>query len=156
MSDDNGIIQIPDPSPAVNHSYQAGRAVYNCPIRMFEPVTKTLASFKTTFSFQFRASMFTSNATDESSSSCDQGGSGLAFVLVPDEFTVGRAGPWLGLLNDACDHYKIFPIEFNNSHDTEFGDPNDDHVGINLGTIVSMKMADLSETTVSLHDGSVH
>ncbi|XP_030472488.1 L-type lectin-domain containing receptor kinase S.4-like [Syzygium oleosum] len=141
MSDDNGIIQIPDPSPATNRSYQAGRAVYNCPIRMFEPVTKTLASFKTTFSFQFRASMFTSNATDESSLSRDQG---------------GRAGPWLGLLNDACDHYKIFAIEFDKSHDTEFGDPNDDHVGINLGTIVSMKTADLSETTVSLHDGSVH
>ncbi|KAI6707274.1 hypothetical protein NL676_010236 [Syzygium grande] len=100
--------------------------------------------------------MFTSNATDESSSSRDQGGSSLALVLVPDEFTVGTAGPWFGLLNDTCDHYKIFAIEFDISHGIEFGDPNDDHVRINLGTIVSMKTADLSETTVALHDGSVH
>ncbi|XP_030538069.1 L-type lectin-domain containing receptor kinase VIII.2-like [Rhodamnia argentea] len=155
ISDDNGIIQIPDPSWAANRSCQAGRAVYNCPIRMFEPVTKSLASFRTTFSFQFTATMSTSNATDDSSSSRDRGGSGLAFVLVPDEFTVGRAGPWLGLLNDACGQYKIFAVEFDNSHDTEFGDPNDDHVGINLGTIVSMKTADLSGTTVSLHNDSV-
>ncbi|KAF8027424.1 hypothetical protein BT93_E0354 [Corymbia citriodora subsp. variegata] len=157
ISDDDGIVRIPDPSPAVNCSYLAGRAIYNGPIRMFEPVTKTLASFNTSFSFQFTATMLTSNATDESSSSNrDRGGSGLAFAMVPDEFTVGRAGPWLGLLNDACNHYKIFAIEFDNSHDTEFGDLNDDHVGIDLGTIVSMKTADLSETRVSLHDGSVH
>ncbi|XP_010058213.2 L-type lectin-domain containing receptor kinase VIII.2 [Eucalyptus grandis] len=155
ISNDNGIIQIPDPSRAANRSCLAGRAVYSCPIRMFEPVTKTIASFNTTFSFQFTATMFTSNATDESSSSRDQEGSGLAFVLAP-EFTVGRAGHRLGLRNDTCDHCKIFAIKFNNGHDTEFGDPNDDHVGINLGSIVSMKTAILSETTVSLHGGSVH
>ncbi|KAF1894523.1 hypothetical protein Lal_00039609 [Lupinus albus] len=28
----------------------------------------------------------------------------LTFIIVPDEFTVGRSGPRLGMLNDACNH----------------------------------------------------
>ncbi|KAK2664693.1 hypothetical protein Ddye_003267 [Dipteronia dyeriana] len=133
-----GFIQIPDSSPTVDHAYQAGRAIYSSPIRFFDPLTVTPASFQTTFSFQF--------TTNKSSSAGDNG---LAFVIVPDEFTVGRPGPWLGIVNDACGHYKVVAIEFDSSHDPKFGDPNDDHVGINLGSAVSSKTANISSSSSS-------
>ncbi|CAK7335425.1 unnamed protein product [Dovyalis caffra] len=145
ISQDKGFIQIPDPSPTLNHSYQSGRAIFSSPIRLFEPLTLAPASFNTTFSFHF--------TTDkELVAKKTKGGNGLAFVIVPDEFTVGRPGPWLGILNDACDHYKVLAIEFDTTRDPEVGDPNDDHVGINLGSIVSSKVANLSQAKVSLHD----
>ncbi|KAJ4712928.1 putative Lectin-like receptor kinase [Melia azedarach] len=140
FSSGKGSIQIPDPSPAVDHAYKAGRAIYSSPIRIFDPLTSTPASFQTTFSFQFE------NINNSFP------GNGLAFVIVSDEFTVGRPGPWLGILNDACEHYKVFAVEFDNRHDPKFGDPNDDHIGINLGSVVSFKTADSSKTNASLHD----
>lgn len=75
---------------------------------------------------------------------------------MPDEFTVGRSGPWLGIVNDACDDDKVFAVEFGTSHDPEFGDPNDDHVCVNLGSVVSFKTANTSEAKVSLHSNIVH
>ncbi|TKY56410.1 L-type lectin-domain containing receptor kinase S.7 [Spatholobus suberectus] len=70
---------------------------------------------------------------------------------------VGRPGPWLGMLNDACDNdYKLVAVEFDTRKNPEFGDPNDNHVGINLGTIASTKVINVSEVGVSLKDGFVH
>ena len=152
VSNQNGVVQIPDASsPTVDLTYQVGRAIYSSPIRLFDPLTNTPASFQTTFSFQLNSTTTTGPATQYT------GGGGLAFVLVPDEFTLGRSGPWLGFLNDACNHYKAFAVEFDSSHDPELGDPNDDHVGINAGAAVSFKIAMLpsSEAGVSLHDNSV-
>lgn len=146
VSDD--VIQIPDVSATVDPKYQAGRAIYASPIRLFDPLTQTPASFQTTFSFKFTTT--TTAATDRS-----RGGNGLAFVIVPDEFNVGRPGPWLGILNDACDHYKVFAVEFDTCHDPEFGDPDDDHVGINVGSVVSFKTASSSKANVSLHNNTV-
>lgn len=85
------------------------------------------------------------------------GGSGLTFIIVPDEFTVGRAGPWLAMLNDACqENYKAVAVEFDTRQNPEFGDPSDNHVGINLGSIVSTAVINASEVGVSLKDSSVH
>ncbi|PRQ17876.1 putative protein kinase RLK-Pelle-LRR-III family [Rosa chinensis] len=144
ISEEKGVIQIPHASLKVQpQTYQVGRALYSSHIRLFDPMTLTPASFQTTFSFQF-----TNSTTNRS-------GNGLAFVIVPDEFTTGKPGPWLGIVNDACNHYKVFAVEFDTSHDLQFGDPNDDHVGINLGTIVSFKTANSSEASVSLHNHTV-
>lgn len=146
ISEDKGVIQIPHASPQLEvepQTYQVGRALYSSHIRLFDPLTLTPASFQTTFSFQF------------TNSTTNRGGNGLAFVIVPDEFTIGKPGPWLGIVNDACNHYKVFAVEFDTSHDPQFGDPNDDHIGINLGTIVSFKTANSSEASVSLHNHTV-
>lgn len=148
ISKDKGVIQIPDASQAVDCTYQVGRALYSSPIRLFDPLTLTPASFQTTFSFQLNATTTYNNSSS--------GGGGLAFVMVPDEFTIGRPGPWLGILNDACNRYKVFAVEFDTSHDPELGDPNDDHVGINVGAIVSFKTANSSEARISLHSNSLH
>ncbi|OMO97758.1 hypothetical protein COLO4_14390 [Corchorus olitorius] len=150
LSVENGAVQIPDESSSdvFDLKHQAGRAIYSSPVRLFDPGTQTPASFQTTFAFQF---------SNISSDLLNHGGSGLTFIIVPDEFTVGRPGPWLGMMNDACqEDYKAVAIEFDTRQNPQFGDPNDNHVGINLGTIVSNITIDASDFGVFLHDGSVH
>lgn len=46
-------------------------------------------------------------------------------------------------------------IEFNKSYNPEFGDPNKDHVGINLGSAVSFKTENSSKVNVSLHNTTI-
>ncbi|KAF9600876.1 hypothetical protein IFM89_013783 [Coptis chinensis] len=146
FSNENGSIQIPDPSQTIDLKHQAGRAIYSSPIRLLDPLTHSPASFDTTFSFQITTT-----------GGSDSGGSGLTFIIVPDEVTVGRPGPWLAMVNDACErNYKAIAIEFDTHKNPEFGDPNDNHVGINLGSIVSSTTVDASVVGVYLKDGSVH
>ncbi|XP_002519607.2 L-type lectin-domain containing receptor kinase VIII.1 [Ricinus communis] len=155
VSKEKGAIQIPDESQATDLKHQAGRAIYSFPIRLLDPLTATPASFETTFSFQF-----TNSTTSNLSSTYNltgAGGSGLTFIIVPDEFTVGRPGPWLAMLNDACeDNYKAVAIEFDTRQNPEFGDPNDNHIGIDLGSIVSTITINASDVGISLKDGSLH
>ncbi|XVF53268.1 hypothetical protein PTKIN_Ptkin05aG0085700 [Pterospermum kingtungense] len=151
FSMEKSAVQIPDESDAFDLRHQAGRAIYASTIRLLDPHTGTPASFQTTFAFQF------SNSSKASTDMLNHGGSGLTFIIVPDEFTVGRPGPWLGMLNDACqEDYKAVAIEFDTRQNPEFGDPNDNHVGINLGSIVSTTTMDASDFGVLLSDGSVH
>lgn len=139
ISSENGCIQI----PGDNLQYSAGRALYSSPIRLLDPNTKTPASFRTTFSFRIHSIDYTTG--------------GFGFIIVPDEFTVGRPGPWLGMMNDACeDEYKIVGIEFDTRMNPEFGDPNDNHIGINLGSIVSSKTADAGDVGIDLNDEAAH
>uniref|UniRef100_A0A5B7C2V8 Putative Concanavalin A-like lectin protein kinase family protein n=1 Tax=Davidia involucrata TaxID=16924 RepID=A0A5B7C2V8_DAVIN len=161
FSNEKGCLQIPDDvSQKVDLRHLAGRAIYSSPIRLFDPLTQTPASFQTTFSFQFNTTLGTPNSNyNQTSFDFDRGngGSGLTFIIVPDEFTVGRPGPWLGMLNDVCDDdYKAVAIEFDTRLNPEFGDPNDNHVGINLGSIVSTTTINASDVGVFLKDGSVH
>ncbi|GFZ16008.1 hypothetical protein Acr_25g0004170 [Actinidia rufa] len=151
FSDHKSCIQIPPEDPHNrNLKHLAGKALHSSPIRLFDPLSHTPASFQTTFSFQF-------NTTLNVTTSDSDGGSGLTFIIVPDEFTVGRPGPWLGMLNDVCDDdYKAIGIEFDTRKNPEFGDPNDNHVGIDLASIVSSKTINASEVGVNLKDGSIH
>nr|XP_043614158.1 L-type lectin-domain containing receptor kinase VIII.2-like [Erigeron canadensis] len=158
--DKKGRVQIPDTTNInVDFKHLAGRAVYAFPVRVFDPVTRTPASFQTTFSFQLETIQSNASFTDENGgeSGHDYGGSGFTFILAPDEFTVGRPGPWLGMLNDACDEeYKAVGIEFDTRKNVEFKDPNDNHVGINLGSIISTITVNVSEFGVNLKDGEIH
>lgn len=143
VSSQTGCIQIPEDN---NHS-SAGRAIYSSPVRLFDPSSESPASFETTFSFRIQGR---SNGPGPTSG-------GLSFIIVPDELTVGRPGPWLGMMNDACeDEYKEVAVEFDTRMNPEFGDPNDNHVGINLGSIVSTTVVNASSFGVRLDDGTVH
>ena len=66
-----------------------------------------------------------------------------------------RSRPWLIILNDACSHYKVFVMEFDMSYDPEFGDPDEDYVGIKLGNAVSFKTENSSKVNVSLHNTTI-
>ncbi|XP_059628899.1 L-type lectin-domain containing receptor kinase VIII.2-like [Cornus florida] len=164
FSNGKGCIQIPDiiSQRVLDLRHLAGRALYSSPIRLFDPISETPASFHTTFSFQFNSILNSTNSElnttgGATSGGVGGGGSGLTFIIVPDEFTVGRPGPWLGMLNDVCDdEYKAVAVEFDTHWNPEFGDPNDNHVGINLGSIVSTTTINASDVGVQLNDGSVH
>ncbi|KAL2540320.1 putative L-type lectin-domain containing receptor kinase S.7 [Abeliophyllum distichum] len=159
ISNEKGCIQIPDSKVENDLKHLAGRAVYASPIRLFDPVTRTPASFETTFSFQFQnpSNISNSDPLRASNLSFPDGGSGLTFIIVPDEFTVGRPGAWLGMLNDVCDEdYKAVGVEFDARQNPEFGDPNDNHVGINLGSIVSTTAINASDMGIYLKDGLIH
>lgn len=160
-SSKSGAVQIPDESQASDLKHQAGKAIFSSPIRLYDPPTQTPASFETTFSFQFHNLSSPNSSAGASQGGGDNssghGGSGLTFIIVPDEFTVGRPGPWLAMINDACDEdYKAVAVEFDTRWNPEFGDPNDNHVGIDLGNMVSTKAFNASDVGVSLNDGSVH
>jgi hypothetical protein len=151
FSNEKGALQIPDEAQAVDLRHRAGRALYSSPIRLLDPPTETPASFETTFAFQLN------NGTHLPSEDREYGGSGLTFIIVPDEFTVGRPGPWLAMLNDACeDNYKAVAVEFDTHQSPGFRDPNDNHVGINLGSIISSRTFNASDVGVVLKDGLVH
>ncbi|XP_024524444.1 probable L-type lectin-domain containing receptor kinase S.5 [Selaginella moellendorffii] len=148
----DGSIRIPAQDAQAN---QAGRALFASPVRMWDPNTSIPASFDTTFSFVIQSS---------SSSTSHETGGGLAFIIAPDEMTVGRDAGYLGMLNDACVHHRrgnssegrrpVIAVEFDTFKDDEFGDPNDNHVGLNLGSVISNETADLSNAGVFLRNGS--
>ncbi|KAI3778391.1 hypothetical protein L2E82_07646 [Cichorium intybus] len=160
--DKTGRIQIPDTTQNdVDLKHLVGRAVYAYPVRVFDPITRTPASFQTTFSFQIETTRTNLSFADRNVSGDGNdggdGGSGFTFIIAPDEFTVGRPGPWLGMLNDACDEqYKTVGIEFDTIENAKFGDPNDNHLGINLGSIVSTITINVSEFGINLKDGEIH
>lgn len=159
ISSEKGFIQIPDPKVENDLKHLAGRAIYSSPVRLFDPVSRTPASFETTFSFQFQSpsNISNSNPLRGSNLSVQDGGSGLTFIIVPDEFTVGRPGAWLGMLNDVCDEeYKAVGVEFDTRQNAEFGDLNDNHLGINLGSIVSTTTINASDVGIYLKDGLIH
>lgn len=157
FSEEKRSIQIPDDSDSDDIRHQAGRAIYSSPIRVFDPNTGSAASFDTTFAFQFD-NHTSSTYQDSSGEGQPHGGSGLTFLIAPDEFTVGRPGPWLGMLNDACNdqYYKFIAIEFDTRQNPEFFDPNDNHIGINLGSIVSKTTINASHYGLAFEDGSIH
>ncbi|GLJ53481.1 hypothetical protein SUGI_1140850 [Cryptomeria japonica] len=58
------------------------------------------------------------------------------------------------MLNDACDEkYMAIAVEFDTLINEEFGDPNDNHVGINLGSIVSNVTIDDGVAVIFFRDG---
>ncbi|MCO5575868.1 hypothetical protein L7F22_029673 [Adiantum nelumboides] len=141
------------PAPST-WSKVAGRALYSFPFRMMDPVSNTTASFHTTFSFRMHKAVEVKENTSTTIKP-NSSDSGLTFLVVPDELTVGRNGGWLGLMNDACDEdYKPFAVEFDTYKNEEFQDPNDHHVGINYGSIISHQTADMADAGISLHDGA--
>lgn len=68
------------------------------------------------------------------------GGHGLAFTIAPSKQLKALPSQYIGLLN-ASDignfSNHLFAVEFDTVQDFEFGDKNDNHVGIDLNSLVS-------------------
>ncbi|KAF6987883.1 hypothetical protein CFC21_005478 [Triticum aestivum] len=107
----------------------AGRALYAAPVRL-------LAGFSTSFAF----TVTTLNRGSV--------GGGLAFVVAPDAASVGDGGAFIGL-DPAAD----VAVEFDTLMDLQFGDVNGNHVGVDLGSMVSVAAADLDLAGVELTSG---
>ncbi|KAI8014667.1 Peroxidase 21 [Camellia lanceoleosa] len=121
----------------------AGRALYSKPIRFRQPVTHFPASFSTFFSF---------SVTNLNPSSI---GGGLAFLISPDDSAVGDGGAYLGLMNQTGGPIGTVAVEFDTLMDVQFMDINGNHVGLDLNSMVSTKIADLESIDVDLKSGDL-
>ncbi|RCV15307.1 hypothetical protein SETIT_3G047600v2 [Setaria italica] len=124
----NGTIRLSRDMPVPTSG--AGRALYASAV----PV-------RAGFSTQFAFTVATLNPSSV--------GGGLAFVVAADDSTVGDAGPYIGV-STATD---AAAIEFDTLMDVQFGDVNGNHVGLDLGSMVSAAVADLGEAGVELTSG---
>jgi serine/threonine protein kinase len=107
-----------------------GRAFYARAVPLADPVSRRPASFATAFGFSIAA-------PDPAAAS----GDGLAFFLslFPSALPDSSAGGLLGLFNSSA-RAPLVAVEFD-TYKNEW-DPSDDHVGVDLGGIVSAATAD--------------
>ncbi|XP_044473811.1 probable L-type lectin-domain containing receptor kinase S.7 [Mangifera indica] len=122
-------------------SSSAGRIMYKKPIKLVvEGEPRTLASFSTNFSF----SMFEGS-----------GGDGLAFVMVPSALPFDGFGNSSFGLSQALekDKFRVIAIEFDTFRDDKYGDLNDNHVGIDVGSLSSAKVSNISSHNMWLNSG---
>ncbi|OIW02638.1 hypothetical protein TanjilG_24089 [Lupinus angustifolius] len=115
----------------------AGRALYSRPIMFRQYGAHSPASFTTFFSF----SVINLNPSSI--------GGGLAFLLSPDDDSMGDAGGFLGLGGGG----SFVAVEFDTLMDEEFNDINGNHVGVNLNTMVSTQVCDLGDIGIDLKSG---
>ncbi|KAK9265709.1 hypothetical protein L1049_001679 [Liquidambar formosana] len=119
----------------------AGRVLYSKPVRFRQQGSHFPASFSTFFSF---------SVTNLNPSSI---GGGLAFVISPEDETVGDAGGFLGLLDDQSSGFLA--VEFDTLMDVEFKDINGNHVGLDVSSMVSSQVSDLGALDVDLKSGDI-
>eukprot|EP00250_Pteridium_aquilinum_P005588 c15659_g1_i2 orf=189-2375(-) len=128
-------------------STSAGRALYTEPIQFHDPITNRSASFQTSFSFSI---------TNQNPSLA---GDGLAFIIVADNTTLGSPGKWLGLVNATNLTRQGRPlfvaVEFDTYLDVGFFDINENHVGVDLGNLLSIAAADVGTLQMDLKSGDV-
>ncbi|XP_010558268.1 PREDICTED: L-type lectin-domain containing receptor kinase VIII.2 [Tarenaya hassleriana] len=122
----------------------AGRALYAKPIRFRRPGNHSSASFSTYFSFSI---------TNLNPSSI---GGGLAFVIAPDDDSIGSAGGYIGLTDGSGSGpgSGFVAVEFDTLMDVEFKDVNGNHVGLDLNGVVSAAVADLGNVDIVLKSGN--
>ncbi|CAN4117035.1 unnamed protein product [Withania somnifera] len=121
----------------------AGKVLYSKPVRFRRPDLDFPASFSTFFSFSV------SNLNPSSI------GGGLAFVITPDEESVGDSGGYLGIMDAKGAQNGNFGVEFDTLMDVEFKDINGNHVGLDLNSMVSSEVGDLDAISVDLKSGDL-
>ncbi|KAL2523788.1 putative L-type lectin-domain containing receptor kinase S.7 [Abeliophyllum distichum] len=125
-------------------SSSSGSVIYNYPVAFFDPETNITASFSTKFSFSI------ANVNPSSF------GDGLAFFLSPNNQTLGSPGGYLGLVNSSqLSKNKFIAIEFDTRQDLHFNDPDEDHVGLDIDSLVSIKTANSILRGVNLKGGNL-
>eukprot|EP01018_Ginkgo_biloba_P000250 Gb_26121 [translate_table: standard] len=112
-----------------NHSRRMiGRALYSTPVQIKN--NNTLSSFSTTFVFSMVPPQ-------------GPGGHGIAFVMTPFKSLMGALeGQYLGLLNASSNGHSynhLFAVEFDTNQRAEFGDFNDNHVGVDINSLQSLE-----------------
>eukprot|EP00250_Pteridium_aquilinum_P012879 c21001_g1_i1 orf=329-2410(+) len=126
-------------------SGSAGRFLCRTPIRMVDPQTGQTASFTTSFSFR----MYSVNSSYQ--------GDGMAFLIVPDNYTVGSSGEQLGVFTPAHGgpNDRTFAVEFDTWQNSDVHDPNGNHIGLDATNVTSFAYNNVSNIGAQLNDGSV-
>lgn len=126
-----------------NFTWSLGWAVYQDPIRLWDKRSQQIGSFQTHFQFEIEKGPASPNETYAD---------GLAFFMGPfgSEPPVNASGMWLGLFNETTNgknSSQTVSVEFDtfkNDHQDEFHttnphDPDNNHVGIDINNIISVK-----------------
>uniref|UniRef100_A0A3Q7HY71 non-specific serine/threonine protein kinase n=1 Tax=Solanum lycopersicum TaxID=4081 RepID=A0A3Q7HY71_SOLLC len=121
----------------------AGKVLYSKPVKFRQPGIDFPASFSTFFSFSV------SNLNPSSI------GGGLAFVITPDDESIGDSGGYLGILDAEGGQNGNFGVEFDTLMDVEFKDINGNHVGLDLNSMISTQVGDLDSIGVDLKSGDL-
>ncbi|EXB36745.1 L-type lectin-domain containing receptor kinase S.4 [Morus notabilis] len=120
----NGILRLTNDSRRVT-----GHAFSSSPFRFKNSSTGKAFSFSTCFAFTIIPEY------------PKLGGHGLAFTIVPSIDLKALPSQYLGLLNasDSSGNFSnhLFAVEFDTVQDFEFGDINDNHVGVDLNSLNS-------------------
>ncbi|CAA7033713.1 unnamed protein product [Microthlaspi erraticum] len=111
---------------------QTGQAFYARSIRFKDSPNGTVSSFSTTFVFAIGTQIPPPPLS----------GHGLAFVVAP-YFGIqsGTPSQYLGLFNvtsNGNDTNHVFAVEFDTIQSAEFDDPDDNHVGIDINSLISI------------------
>ncbi|CAJ2670433.1 L-type lectin-domain receptor kinase S.4 [Trifolium pratense] len=119
----NGIIRLTNETNRI-----MSHAFYSLPIQLKNSTTGKAFSFSSSFAFAV-VSEFPKF-----------GGHGMAFTIAPSKHLKGLPIQYLGLLNSSnvgnfSNH--LFAVEFDTAKDLDFGDINDNHVGIDINTLKS-------------------
>ncbi|KAK9167103.1 hypothetical protein Scep_002294 [Stephania cephalantha] len=130
-----------------------GRAFHRYPVPFLDAKTNAPVSFSTHFSFSITPSPSLPF------------GDGLAFFIASDPLQFSTSQGYLGLPNTTADlGYSITPqqepssssfiaVEFDTSFDPSLGDINDNHLGVDVGTIVSFHSVDVGSMGIDLKSG---
>ncbi len=145
----------------------SGRALYRAPIQFIDTNSQASFSFQTSFIFSIEvaADDDADDLSSSSSSSSSSMGEGLAFVIAPDNTTLGSSGPWLGLLSPLNDTSTATPdsrahtvaVEFDIHKDIEFWDIDNNHIGVDINSLNSVvaKAASSDSQLVNLTSGHI-
>ncbi|XP_057505235.1 L-type lectin-domain containing receptor kinase S.6-like [Actinidia eriantha] len=127
-------------SPHPDPSSEVGRAFYIYPIRFLDSSTNTTASFSCRFSF-----------TITPSSLCSFG-DGFAFLITsrPDSISFSNGLMGLSSEEESNGHDSYVAIEFDTMFDPNLGDINDNHVGIDVNSVVSVASVDVLSKGIDL------
>ncbi|KMT18374.1 hypothetical protein BVRB_2g025270 [Beta vulgaris subsp. vulgaris] len=121
----NGILKLTNDT-----SRLLGHAFYPPPVRVKTSKNGTCVSFSTIFAFALVPQFQT------------LGGHGFAFTFAPSKELPGALpSQYLGLLNSSDNGNltnHIFAVEFDEVQDFAFGDIDDNHVGININSMISV------------------
>ncbi|XP_031106117.1 probable L-type lectin-domain containing receptor kinase S.7 [Ipomoea triloba] len=133
----DGVLSLTRRSRAPSSS--SGSALYKNPIRFFD---KHAASFSTRFTFRI-----------ESVNAWSSGG-GFSFFLSPENHTLGSPGGFLGLMDSTqITKNRFVAVEFDTEQDLQFDDPDENHVGLDIDTIVSVKTGSAMPGGINLKSG---
>lgn len=134
----NGILKLTNDTTRL-----VGHAFYHTPIKFKNSTTGKAFSFSTAFAFAIVPEYE------------KLGGHGLAFTISEKKELRALPSQYLGLLNSSNSlnsNHHIVAIEFDTVQDFEFGDINDNHVGIDINSLRSN--ASVSASYFSQHSSS--
>ncbi|XP_058182036.1 L-type lectin-domain containing receptor kinase V.9-like [Rhododendron vialii] len=127
----NGLFTLNNSS---GKAHAVGHAFYNFPIQFKNSSNSSVISFSTTFVFAIVPAEYLTLS-----------GHGLAFFISPNKDILGYVGSqFLGLFNSSnmgSSSNQILAVELDTIRNPEFNDINDNHVGIDINSLLSIESA---------------